>query len=104
MTAYINTKTLEFPRYVGDVIADSPSWASGLPLPDGWAELHIDEPPTTSGTQTALYGTPTLDGEIYRVGFVIKELTDSELAKLNDVYSKLAQELGEPESSESIVL
>ena len=103
MAAYINTKTFEFPRYIGDVIADSPSWTPDLPLPSGWAELHIDEPPTTSDTQTALYGTPTLDGTVYRVGFTIKELTDSELAKLNDVYSKLAQELGEPTSSELIV-
>jgi hypothetical protein len=45
MNAYINTITMEYPRFIGDIQNEFPDWSEDQNLPDGWSNiLYLDRP------------------------------------------------------------
>ena len=46
MDAYIKPSTMEYPRFIGDIHLEFPDWTDDQPLPEGWARVHYEQPPT----------------------------------------------------------
>lgn len=42
---YLINPNNEYPRHIGDLLAEHPDWTEGQPLPDGWIEVLPGEPP-----------------------------------------------------------
>ena len=79
---YINPQN-EYPRYVGDIMLENPSWEEGQALPTGWVEVSATERPAFSSTQKVVEVFPTeVDGNWVQTWEVVN-LNEEELEQKN---------------------
>jgi hypothetical protein len=77
---YLNTKTNEYPRHVGDL--ELLGWKLGDSLPENWVEVEYTEPPAVEEGQTCDQLAPTQDEDgIWRIHWSeVRPLNSAELA------------------------
>lgn len=72
-----------YPRYIGDLQLEFPSWKQGDTLPEGWHEVVASELPEIGENETFIEHSPVLVDGIYHQSFSVRPLTEEELAKKN---------------------
>ncbi len=75
MNAYINLKTGEYPRHVGDMALD----------PDGqYAPVEWVDPPAFDGTTQRCYeGKPVNENGTWRMTWILRQATQQEIEEAN---------------------
>lgn len=73
----------EYPRYIGDLQIDHPSWVEGDALPSGWTEVTPTELPTPSDTQRVVEVYPVEEGGVWVQAWELIDLTEEEIARKN---------------------
>lgn len=73
----------EYPRYPGDVQIISPEWEVGDQLPEGWVFVEETPIPEIEAGQTFYPGEPEEVDGIWRHTWVVRDLTEEELAIAN---------------------
>ena len=76
--------TGQYPRFYGDIQLENPDWKLGDPLPTGWIEVEeISERPEIQFDETIEELEPVKVGNKYQQNFVVRKLTEKELAIKN---------------------
>jgi hypothetical protein len=79
MGLYLNIKTLEYPRYDGDLALLG--WSPNQPLPENWVEVVYTEPPTVDSNTSYVQEFPVLIDNIWTVTWKTIPLTESEILR-----------------------
>lgn len=80
---YINTKTMEYPLYEGDVrlVHEDIGDVFELPSDSVFAQVEISPiPDVDPDTQILIFGTPTFSNEKWTQAVLVQDLTESEIA------------------------
>jgi hypothetical protein len=80
MTIYINPNG-DYPRHIGDIKLDSPSWIEGQDLPEGWKAVVESSYPLISADEIAEETFPVLTDGVYVQTFNVRLLTSDEIAR-----------------------
>tara|TARA_B110000459_G_scaffold198015_1_gene242275 strand:+ start:1877 stop:2206 length:330 start_codon:yes stop_codon:yes gene_type:complete len=72
-----------YPRYIGDIILENPSWKEGDALPDGWHEVTPAEFPEIPEAHTFEENFPELIDGVYQQSYTVRPFTDKELIQVN---------------------
>lgn len=75
--------TGNYPRFIGDLLLEHPSWKEGDALPDGWTEVTPVEIPNVPENHIFQENFPELIDGVYRQSWTVRPLTDAELANAN---------------------
>lgn len=83
MSTYINTKTGEYPRHIGDIQLARPDITVSVDrIPDDWKEVEYVAPPASDmydpENEVAYQLAPTLTNGSYKMQWAIRALTDEE--------------------------
>lgn len=70
-----------YPRYIGDIQLDVPSWKIGDPLPEGWREVSEAPKPEHADGFIAYEDTPVEIDGVMTQNWVVRELTLEEIAR-----------------------
>ena len=98
---YIKLETLEYPRFEGDIRLEYPDIAEdqtgdSFPCPDTYAKVNCpDAPAYDDATQTFDTQPPTLVDGIWTVQYVIRDLTQQELADIQAIKDLTARRISE---------
>lgn len=92
MSTYINTKTGEYPRHIGDILILHPDAdPSGQTLPEGWAHVTYTAPPLPDTynpqTQVAVQLSPLKTGDGYQMQWTVRDMTPDELYITSEQYA-----------------
>ena len=80
---YINTRTNEFPLFIGDIPFHELGWEEGQPVPDYFQEVEVEPIPIASENQVYESRQPELvDGKGVQKHF-IRVLTQEEIDRKN---------------------
>lgn len=85
---YINTLTNEYPLYVTDLQKVDPNWTEGPLLPEGFADVEIVEPPVITERQYLKELPPAFNGEKWQVIYLVKDLTEEEFQKRQELLAR----------------
>jgi hypothetical protein len=77
---FYNTKTQEYPRYVGDL--QLLGWNIGEPLPENWVEVENNSPAIDVATQTFTEELPELVDGRYVRKYQVRNFLPEELVEL----------------------
>jgi hypothetical protein len=81
--AYIKLDTQQYPLYQQDVRDLCPSMGEEFVVPDGFAEVHeIPQPTYEWGRQKIKEGTPVEEAGIWKMTWVVVEMTEAEIYAL----------------------
>lgn len=69
-----------YPRFVGDISLDNPTWALGDPLPEGWIPVQTTTPPEATDSQILEEEFPEVLDGVYTQKWVLRNKTEQELA------------------------
>lgn len=72
-----------YPRYYGDIMAENPGWNLGDALPEGWQEVADVPAPEFGEDQTFYEADPVLIDGVLTRNFIVRDLTEEELALRN---------------------
>ena len=85
MSIYINTETGEYPRHIGDIYLDVPTFDGDVSnLPENWAPVVETEPPAVQEGERYFEVTPTLTNGIYTQTWDVRALTAQEIEHRNN--------------------
>ena len=80
MSIYINIRTGEYPRHIGDIQLAAPDWNNDTDnLPDGWYAVTETPRPELAANQITAEGVPELVDGQYVQTWVVTTLTNAEL-------------------------
>lgn len=84
----------EYPRYIGDLLLENPSWQEGDELPDGWIEVQESSLPSIGQDEAIEELAPEILDGVYVQKFAVRPLTQAELdareAKLQAIQNAIA--------------
>lgn len=75
---FLNTKTGEYPRHIGDL--EAMGWQQGSSLPEDWVQVQYAEPPILEKDEAILELEPKLVNGIYYQNLTKRQLTEQEIA------------------------
>jgi len=102
MSIYINTETLDFPRFQGDILIEFPDWDVTTPVPGTWAEVIVPEFPASEVPQDVTYGVPYLADGVWTFDWNIRDLTAEEITAIEEARNKrLEDSIIKPETEQS---
>ena len=82
----------EYPRHYGDIMNAHKGWKFGDPLPEGWREVAMTQPPVAEGDFVADELEPTeIDGALSQ-NWILRPMTDEEI-EIRDAPAKARQKL-----------
>lgn len=77
---FINPKN-EYPRHLGDLLAEHSEWQDGDELPDGWKQVaYAENLPEAGENQVRVEVFPSMQNGVLTQTFIIRDLTEEELA------------------------
>lgn len=79
MELFINESLGLYPRHPGDIKLIDPNWEPGMPLPEGWEEVMMDEPPVIEPHQTWEEISPVKVDGVWHRNFLVRDLTIEEM-------------------------
>ena len=71
----------EYPRHIGDIQIDHPSFKEGDALPDGWVKVEESGRPTAGTDQVTVEDTPAEVEGVMTQQWLIRDLTEAELER-----------------------
>jgi hypothetical protein len=86
MSAYINLKTLEYPRHEGDIRLAVRGIAPGLtgdqfPCPESYALVHwVDRPSYNVASEVIEETAPVSENGVWKMSWKIRQMTQEEIA------------------------
>lgn len=86
MSAYINLKTLEYPRHEGDIRLDVRGIPLGLtgdsfPCPESYALVHwVDRPSYDVATEVVEETSPVFENGVWKMSWQVRQMTQEEIA------------------------
>lgn len=83
MAIYLNTNTNEYPRFIGDIQIEFPSWNFGDELPSNWVEVEEVENPAYSDNEILEELQPKLVNGKYKQQWVVRKMTAEESERYN---------------------
>jgi hypothetical protein len=78
MLIYIDPQN-NYPRFIGDINLQHPTWSVGDPLPSGWTLVEETTPPQPQTTEVVEEDFPELVNGIYKQKWTIRQKTEQEL-------------------------
>lgn len=69
-----------YPRFIGDIVLENPSWTIGNSLPPGWILVAETVPPEVTSTQILEESFPELVDGIHTQKWTVRSKTEQELA------------------------
>ena len=79
---YINSEN-EYPRHIGDIQLDFPSFKEGDKMPTGWTQVVESPRPDTGADQVAYEGFPDDVKGVMTQAWFVRDLTQPELDRRN---------------------
>lgn len=77
---YINPQN-EYPRHIGDIQLENPSWQLGDPLPVGWVEVVPTQSPDVPTDQALIELAPEEINGVWTQVWSLRDLTPEELER-----------------------
>ena len=68
----------DYPRHIGDLLLEHPTYTDGDPLPDGWEVVNKTEMPPSDGVVYYVEGFPEQTKEGWRQTWVTLNVADIE--------------------------
>ena len=75
---YINSEN-EYPRHIGDIQIDHPSFKEGDALPTGWVKVEESERPTAGTDKVTVESFPEEIDGVMTQSWTVRDLTQAEL-------------------------
>jgi len=75
---YINPQG-EYPRHIGDIQLEHPSFKEGDALPEGWVKVAEADRPTPGTDQIAYEDFPVEVDGVMTQNWVVRDMTDEEI-------------------------
>ena len=75
---YINPEN-EYPRHIGDIQLEFPSFKDGDALPTGWVKVEESQRPTAGSDKVTAEGTPEEINGVMTQSWIVRDLTQEEL-------------------------
>ena len=73
----------EYPRHIGDIQLDFPSFKEGDAMPIGWNQVFESPRPETGADQVAYEGLPQDVKGVITQTWIVRDLTQAELDRRN---------------------
>ena len=88
MELFINESLGLYPRHPGDIKLIDPNWEPGLPLPEGWEEVSMTEPPVVGVSQKWEETHPVKVDGVWHRTFTVRDLTIEEIEEAKTISYK----------------
>jgi len=73
----------EYPRHVGDILLEDPSY-DGVNLPAGWKPVDVVAAPVPGDNEVVYEGLPEMIDGVYRQSWLTRQMTDEEIERKNN--------------------
>jgi hypothetical protein len=73
----------EYPRHIGDIQLEHPTYELGQELPEGWVQVEEASRPEVEQGQVAYEGSPVEIDGVMTQNWQVRNLTEEELERIN---------------------